>query len=275
MNRREFVSATLATGSAILAGSARPATASAGPTAATAQDKRLDYFELRKYHLLRGPQTQMVDAYVRDALIPAVQRAGGGPVGAFNVMIGAESPTLHVLIVHKTVDAFASLPATLMADTAYQKAGAAYLSAAATSAAFVRIESSLMRAFTSIPTLELPFGGGEAGKRSRIFELRTYESHSEQASRKKIEMFNTGEIAIFRRAGMMPVFFGDTLVGPKMPNLTYMLVYEDMAAHDKQWSAFSADPEWRKLSSTPGYTDPEIVSNISNSYLRPTAYSQI
>ena len=54
-----------------------------------------------------------------------------------------------------------------------------------------------------------------------------------------------------------------------------MLVYEDMAAHDKQWSAFGADPEWKKLSTTPGFTDPEIVSNISNSYLRPTAYSQI
>ena len=37
-----------------------------------------------------------------------------------------------------------------------------------------------------------------------------------------------------------------------MPNLTYMLVYEDMAARDKQWAAFAADPEWRKLSTTPG-----------------------
>lgn len=54
-----------------------------------------------------------------------------------------------------------------------------------------------------------------------------------------------------------------------------MLVYENMAAHDAQWSAFSADPEWRKLSTTPGYTDPEIVANISNMYLRPAAYSQI
>ena len=66
-------------------------------------------------------------------------------------------------------------------------------------------------------------------------------------------MFNKGEIAIFRRAGLTPVFFGETLVGADMPNLTYMLVYEDMAAHDKQWSAFGADPEWKKLSTTPGY----------------------
>ena len=55
-----------------------------------------------------------------------------------------------------------------------------------------------MRPFETVPKLELPFGGGEAGRRSRIFELRTYESHSEKASKKKIEMFNSGEIAIFR-----------------------------------------------------------------------------
>jgi hypothetical protein len=48
-----------------------------------------------------------------------------------------------------------------------------------------------------------------------------------------------------------------------------------MAAHDKQWAAFGSDPEWRKLSTTPGYTDPEIVFNITNLFLRPTAYSQI
>ena len=67
------------------------------------------------------------------------------------------------------------------------------------------IESSLMRAFAGMPTLELPFGGGEAGRRARIFELRTYESHSEAAGRKKIEMFETGgELSLFRKAGLMP-----------------------------------------------------------------------
>jgi len=88
-------------------------------------------------------------------------------------------------------------------------------------------------------------------------------------------MFNTSEIAIFRRAGLSPVFFGETMIGSRMPNLTYMLTFENMAAHDKAWAAFSADPDWRKLSNTPGYTDSEIVTNISNIFLRPTAYSQI
>ncbi len=88
-------------------------------------------------------------------------------------------------------------------------------------------------------------------------------------------MFNTGELAIFRKAGLTPVFVGATLVGSKMPNLTYMLVYENMAAHDAQWAAFGADPDWKTLSTTPGYTDPDIVANITNAFLRPAAYSGI
>ncbi len=273
MNRRDFVSAAMVTGGAWLAAGAGAAAQGAG--AGRAPSGPAEYYELRRYQLRRGPGQGIVDTYLRTAALPAWQRAGVGPIGVFNVMIGAGSPTFHVLLVHKSIDSIASLGDKLAADSEYEKAAAPYVNAEATSPAFVRIESSILRPFETVPKLELPFGGGEAGRRSRIFELRTYESHSEKASKKKIEMFNRGEIAIFRRAGLTPVFFGETLAGGDMPNLTYMLVYEDMAARDKQWAAFAADPEWRKLSTTPGYTDPEIVSSISNTYLRPTAYSQI
>jgi hypothetical protein len=128
-------------------------------------------------------------------------------------------------------------------------------------------------AIEGMPKLEVP--ATAADKKPRIFELRTYESHSKKANKKKIEMFNNGEIAIFRRTGLQPVFFGETLIGAKLPNLTYMLTFENMPAHDKNWGAFGSDPEWKKLSATPGYTDPEIVTNISNVFLRPTAYSQV
>jgi hypothetical protein len=120
-----------------------------------------------------------------------------------------------------------------------------------------------------MPKLEVP------GNKPRIFELRIYESHSKRANKKKIEMFNVGEISIFRRTGLQPVFFGETLIGNRLPNLTYMLTYPDMATRDKNWAVFIADPEWRKLSTTPGYADADIVSSISSVFLRPTPYSQI
>ena len=88
-------------------------------------------------------------------------------------------------------------------------------------------------------------------------------------------MFNHGEMQIFQRLGLRPVFFGETIVGPKQPNLNYMLSYDNMTAHDKLWADFSADSAWKKLRVTPGLTDPEIVTNISNVILRPLAFSAI
>jgi len=100
-------------------------------------------------------------------------------------MIGQDSPSFYALLVHKNLDACASLAERLAGDTEYEKAAAPYLGAEATAPAFVRMDASLMRAFDAIPKLELPFGGGENARRPRIFELRTYESHSEKAAKKK------------------------------------------------------------------------------------------
>ena len=268
MNRREFLKSSLAATS--VAGSASAFETSA---AEKGEPSAREYYELRLYHLRRGPKQKVFDDFYREAAVPAMNRAGISPIGVFNVAYGPDNPTMHVLIPHKTIESFGRALDRVRSDTEYQKAGAEFINAPATDPSYVRVESSLLVAFEGLPKMEVP--ATTTGNKPRIFELRIYESHSKKANKKKIEMFNNGEIAIFRRTGLQPVFFGETLIGTKMPNLTYMLVFENMAAREKNWSVFSSDPEWKKLSSTPGYTDAEIVTNISNVFLRPTAYSQI
>ena len=268
MKRREFLKSSLAaTSVAGLATSLETAAAEKG------EHVSREYYELRLYHLRRGPKQKLFDDFYREAALPAMNRADIGPIGVFNVAYGPDNPTMHVLIPHKTIESFGSALDRVRSDTEYQRSGAEFINAPATDPSYVRVESSLLLAFESLPKLEVP--ATTPGNKPRIFELRTYESHSKKANKKKIEMFNNGEIGIFRRTGLQPVFFGETLIGTKMPNLTYMLVFENMAAREKNWSAFLSDPEWKRLSATPGYTDAEIVTNISNVFLRPTAYSQI
>jgi hypothetical protein len=62
-----------------------------------------------------------VDSYLKSAALPAWQRAGAGRSACSRVMIGDGNPTFYVLIVHKSLDAFASLPERLAADAEYQK----------------------------------------------------------------------------------------------------------------------------------------------------------
>jgi hypothetical protein len=238
----------------------------------TEQQER-EYYELRLYHLHRGRQQTRFENYLQAAWLPAMNRLGISPVGVFNVMVGPENPTLYVLIPHKSLESCAGIWSRLSADAEFQKAGADVLNTPSTDPAIGRMESSLMSAFETFPHIKPPnFGDTQKG---RIFELRTYESHSMKAHKKKVQMFNSGEIPIFIRAGLVPVFFGDTFIGPKQPQLTYMITFENMEAHDKGWATFGADPEWKKMSTAPGYTDGEIVSSISNAFLRPTSYSQI
>ena len=83
-----------------------------------------------------------------------------------------------------------------------------------------------------------------------------------------------GEVDIFRKVGLTPVFFARTFVGPRMPSLMYMLVHENMAGREKSWDAFRTSPDWKKVASTPGFSDAEIVSNITTVFLRPAVYSR-
>ena len=267
MKRRQFLASSLAaSASAGLAGRS-------GQGLAQAATGKPEYYELRLYHLRRGAKVKLMDDFFREAAVPALNRAGIKPVGVFNVTIGPDNPTIYVLIPYPSLEAIATTRERLLADAELQKTGAEVFNAPSTDPSFVRAESSLMVAFDIFPKLEVPPGAAE--RRRRIFELRTYESHSLKAHLKKIEMFGKGEVTMFRRAGLQPVFFGSTMVGTKLPNLTYMLTFANMEEHDKGWAAFGADPEWRKLSTTPGYTDGEIVCNITNVFLSPTSYSQV
>ncbi len=270
MNRRRFLTHSA---TAMLTAAATTTGASAAAAPAAAGSFVREFYELRRYHLRRGPKQKVFEDYLRNAYLPALGRLGVGPVGVFSVMLGPESPSLWVLVPYPSLDQFAAVPAKLRDDAEYKQAGAEARGSTAADPAYLRVESWLLGSIASVPRLEVP-AQTKAGK-GRIFELRTYESHSKGANAKKIEMFDLGETAIFRRAGLAPVFFGEALVGSRLPNLTYMLVYDDLPARDEAWRKFGGDPEWRKLSSTPGYTDAEIVTDISNLILRPTAYSQV
>lgn len=229
------------------------------------------YVELRRYHLLPGAKQRAFGAFMGGVAIPAMNRAGVGRVGAFTVTYGENAPTLLLVLTHPTLESVATLRDRLAADAAYTRDGAAVLDAPLSDPPFVRVESALLRTFDAMTGVEPSAGAGTAAP--RIFELRTYESHSDRAALNKLAMFNAGEIPIFRRAGLTPVFFGETIVGDRMPSLTYMLTFRDMAARDAAWGAFGRDPDWKTLSADPQYR--ENVSAISDIILQPTSYSQL
>lgn len=262
MERRDFLKAAAATA----------AVSGLGIREVAAQQPQREFYELRVYEQLIGNRKNVLNDYLAKAAIPAWNRTGVRPVGVFTVVYGANALNLYVLIPYPTLDSFLSTPAKLAADAAYQKAAAEYLGTSIDNPAYTRYESSLLWAFKNVPKLRVP--GETAGNKPRLFELRCYESHNEAVALKKIEMFNDGgEIALFDKLGIRPVFFGQTLIGRRQPNLVYMVVHPDMAARDKVWDEFGKSEGWNKLRNEPQYLN--AVSATDVKFLRPAAYSQI
>jgi len=246
-----------------------PAAAAALPAA----ERTPSILELRYFQLRNGSdmQSQRTGDFIRQSFMPALARAGGKVHGVFANLIAPNGPFVLVLSSFASMQVFDSALTKLSADSQYSKDVEALDAKGGLS--FVRVETNLLRAFPTMPEVE---GSAADGKTARVFELRTYESNSPATLRKKIKMFEEGgETAIFRRVGLTPVFFGETIAGQHMPNLTYMLVYDNLAAREKNWAAFVGDPAWLKLRATPGWSDAEIVSNISNTLLRPLPFSPI
>lgn len=262
MKRREFVAATG------LAGLAPIHTATSLINDAPAE---LQYFELRRYVSRTGSHRQKLNDYLQHAAIPAWNRNGVTSVGAFSVVYGPNAPSIYVLLSHNSLASVSDLRGKMAADETYQEAAAGFLTAPLSDPSYVRIESGLFKAFTGMPKLEVPKAAANNDK--RIFELRIYESHSEPAAIRKVEMFNKGEIDIFLKTGLTPVFFGEAMIGDKLPNLTYMLTFKDMADRDESWGKFIAHPDWAAMKADPYYKD--TVSNITSIILRPLPFSQV
>jgi hypothetical protein len=253
----------------ILAGAAAATAAAAVPD----QPAERHYLELHFFRLRNGSQMRRTNEFLSQAYLPMCRRAGIGPVGVFSNVIGPDSPSILMVTGYPSLAHIEGARRKMEEDAEYRKAAPEFKDARAADPAYVRREMWLLRGIQSVPRLDPP--PTEDKRPSRLFELRIYESHSLRASREKIAMFDQAETAIFRRCGLRPVFFGEALYGPRLPNLTYMVAYDDMAAREKAWAAFREDPEWKKISQRPGWTDAEIVTNISNSLLRPTPYSPI
>ena len=236
-----------------------------------------EFYEIRIYHLENIQQEKMVDSYLQNALLPAMNRHGINRVGVFKPLSNdtAKIRLIYVLVPYKTEQQFVKLPALLEMDKQYNLDGQGYINALYNNTPYQRIESILLRAFRNMPVLQLPqFNNSPEYKEKRIYELRSYEGPTEKLYRNKVHMFNEGgEIEIFRRLGFNAVFYGDVLIGSRTPNLMYMTSFDDKESRDAHWQAFRTDPAWKKLSGMEYYK--RNVSKSTIILLKAASYSEI
>lgn len=267
LQRRQFLNATAAMSALTLAGKSQ----AQSPAAVTVSGPR-EYYQIRRYHLQSGPQTALCQDYFAKALIPALNRRGMTRIGAFRLHFGPQTPMNLLVIPSTSLEDLVKIELNLASDETFLKAAEPFWNAPAVAAPFNRIESELLLAFEGWPKLQPP---AVPYNKDRIYQLRIYESPTDRDHVRKVEMFHSGEFKIFQRTNCNPVFFADSLIGSRMPSLSYMLSFPDLPALTKGWDDFFSDPDWKKLAASERFRFEPIVSNISDLIFNPMACSQV
>jgi hypothetical protein len=233
-----------------------------------------EFFELRTYYYTKAEQESGLDNFLQNALIPALHRQGIRKVGVFKPIANdtAAIKKIYVFIPHDNMKEFSRVAGKLEKDKVYQSAGSAYIHASYQSPMYQRMEVSLLEPFSHMRESRKPALKGAVSE--RVYELRSYESHTEKIHGNKVHMFNEGgEVALFERLGFNAIFYGHVVAGCTMPNLVYMTSFENMEERNAHWKTFGADPEWKKLSSLPEYQN-NVSKNVTT-LCRATAYSDL
>lgn len=259
MKRRSFLKKT-----AVVAGAAAAAPLASSGMNPPASGKEV--YELRIYQLTSAGAKNQLKNYLTGAMMPYLN-SKGGKVGIFSEYSQEDPPKLYVLLTFPNMEEYFSIRQAMETDQKFQSAALAYHALAPDKPLFDRYQTLLLEAFDAIPQLRQP----DAAR--GLLELRIYESHNEDAGRRKILMFNKEEIALFDKVGLNSVFFGKILAGGFMPALAYMLWFKDLEHRDKNWDVFRAHPDWVAMRDKPEYAG--TVSKVRKIFLLPEAGSQL
>ena len=106
-----------------------------------------------------------------------------------------------------------------------------------------------------------------------IYELRVYDCLPGRLPA-LLKRFTDHTLALWDRHGIRQAGFFTTVVGESNQRLTYFLAWESLDERQAKWTAFATDPEWHKVRDE-SERDGQIVANITNQLLAPTAFSSV
>ena len=104
-----------------------------------------------------------------------------------------------------------------------------------------------------------------------IYELRIYRCAPGRMSA-LLSRFEHETLRIWEKHGIRQAGFWTTVIGESSQEITYMLAWDSLAEREKRWGAFLVDPQWAAVVAR-SEQDGQLVENISNQLLTPTAFS--
>jgi hypothetical protein len=241
-----------------------------GGLAQTNSEKKTRLYLLEMFSLKQGTQLARLHDYLSQAALPALGKIHTGPKIVLEALVAPHMPQVVLILGFQSSNEFWSVRGGLNQDQELDKAFGAWQ--AGPEPPFEHQNNALLEAADYSPEA-VPLD--PAPQTPRIFELRVYHSPSYRHLKALHERFAGPESKIFHKAGVNPILYTSTVVGPNMPNLTYVIPFDNLAARERAWNAFSADPEWIKVRKESIDLHGQIVSSTQISLYRAAPYSPI
>jgi hypothetical protein len=236
--------------------------------AAAESDKRPKFWMLETFALKAGTQPSRLHEHMTKHVLPGIAKLHTGPKIVLDALVAPHMPQMAVIVGFSSWEQIWSTHEKAGGDEALKKAFSQLDSGP--EPPYETQQNVLLEAAPYQPEVTLA-----PRERPRIFELRVYHSPTWTQLGALHERFAGPEIKIFHRVGIHPILYGSTIIGPNMPNLTYLIPFDNLAAREKAWEAFGADPEWQKVRTESVAKHGQISSVIQISLFRATAYSPI
>jgi len=231
---------------------------------------RTRFYTLQNFFLKQGTQVTRMHEFWSKGCLPALQKVHSGPVILLEALLASHMPQYAAIIGYRSLAEIEKVQKALRAQPEFQKAVEQWESDP--EPPYEHYTTALLEATDYSPEIT---PADPPPKAPRIFELRTYHSPTLRQLRALHERFAGPEIKIFHRSGVHPVLYSSTVFGANQPNLTYLIPFDNLAAREKAWAAFGADPEWAKVRQESIQKHGQISSVIQIWLFRATAYSPI
>jgi len=213
-------------------------------------------YELRVYDAMPGKLGALNDRFANHT-IGFFKNHGIGIVGFWTAMIGTSNQLTYILSFDDMADREKKWGA-FQADPGWHKARAESETDGPLNA---HVQNSFMRLTPYSPQPKIS---------TNLQELRVY-----QAVPGKLPALNARfadhTTHLFEKHGIKNIGYWTQDVGPSN-QLFYMVGYDSLADREKNWAAFSADPDWQKARAE-SERDGPLTSQTHSSILQPTAYS--
>lgn len=231
-----------------------------------------EIYTVTVYHFKEAAQEVALDTYLQTAYLPALHRKDKKYIGVFKPIANdtAADKLIYVIVPFKSLNEIQALEKSLAKDSVYMLTGKDYITASYQTPLYTRMEKIILNAFQLSPQMKLP--QLHSDKKDHVYELRSYESPTENYHINKVKMFNAGgEINIFTKLNFNAIFYGDVIAGSHMPNLMYLTSFENMQDRDAHWKSFGDDADTKKI-----FAMDEYKNNVSKAdiiLMHATSYS--